>query len=264
MVTVQFDLPAGYSRRGWLESGMRLESLPEQNMLAVNGVPGFLFPGDIREIWNFAGCVPAGRPYLEVGSWLGLSASIAATSMRANGNEMSRVHCVDTWQPADGLREAGNVGDSDIFSSFNENLRSADVAGMVEAHRGESLDVAAQLANTAFHTIFIDGDHSLEGAYADLVAWHPLLEKNGRMFGHDAVPDGGVRAALIKFATERGLDWRIIEPPDAYYIWEIFPSESPSSILDPAARLLQESLLSVRWPDLSPGRDESRQQAAKS
>jgi predicted O-methyltransferase YrrM len=116
------------------------------------------------------------------------------------------------------------VGDSDIFLSFEENLRSADVAEMIEAHRGASLDVAAELVDFAFHTIFIDGDHSFEGTHADLVAWYPLLETNGRMFGHDAVPDGGVHAALKQFVTERGLRWRIIEPPDAHYIWEILPS----------------------------------------
>lgn len=204
---------------------MHLKSSPETNMLAVNGVPGFLLPGDIREIWNFAAAVPVGHDYLEVGSWLGLSASVAATSLRANGNEGSRVHCVDTWQPTDSLRALGNLEEMDIFPSFEQNLVSADVVGMVEAHRGTSLDIAAQLADSRFHTIFIDGDHSTDGAYGDLVAWYPLLEKNGRMFGHDAVPNGGVREALQRFATERSLRWRIIAPPDAHYIWEIFPTQ---------------------------------------
>jgi predicted O-methyltransferase YrrM len=40
--------------------------------------------------------------------------------------------------------------------------------------------------------IFVDGDHSYEGARADYEHWRPSLAPGGHMLFHDAVPPGGI------------------------------------------------------------------------
>jgi predicted O-methyltransferase YrrM len=63
---------------------------------------------------------------------------------------------------------------------------------------------------TRFDVLFIDGDHSFEGCYADLVNYVPLVKPGGLVLVHDIRPnDGysfpGVRTAFEKF--EKNTRW---------------------------------------------------------
>jgi len=61
--------------------------------------------------------------------------------------------------------------------------------------------------------IYIDGDHTLQGAMADLLDWYPKVKLGGVIFGHDYrdTPGGGkfddvqVKLAVSIFARAKGL-----------------------------------------------------------
>ena len=61
--------------------------------------------------------------------------------------------------------------------------------------RGESVAVARDWRGPVLDVVFIDGDHSLEGCYADLCAWGGRLKPGGQLLGHDAEPGSEVEAA---------------------------------------------------------------------
>jgi hypothetical protein len=86
-----------------------------------------------------------------------------------------------------------------------------DARSAVELRRALSTDDALlasdELALAAFDVVFIDGDHSYEGALADLRNWGARASVGGVILVHDAVPAfPGVMRALREFAAAEGLE----------------------------------------------------------
>lgn len=56
-------------------------------------------------------------------------------------------------------------------------------------------------ADKSIAAVYVDGDHSYEGAKADILAWWPKIRPGGYMCGHDYVPHmpGVVRAVTEIF-----------------------------------------------------------------
>ena len=71
--------------------------MPGTCQIEFRGVRGYLAPGDAAYLFRLGMALPPGGSYLEVGSWLGLSAIVVANGLLANLNLRARVYCVDTW-----------------------------------------------------------------------------------------------------------------------------------------------------------------------
>ena len=95
------------------------------------------------------------------------------------------------------------------------------VAPLVCPVRLPSVEAAARFPDQSLDQVFVDGDHSEEACYADLVAWSAKLRPGGRLFGHDCTPGGSVARSVERFATERGRTHRVYAPPASHYIFEI-------------------------------------------
>jgi hypothetical protein len=52
-------------------------------------------------------------------------------------------------------------------------------------HRKKSVDAARDYKNKVLDYVFIDGDHSYEGASRDIAAWLPKVKPGGWIGGHD-------------------------------------------------------------------------------
>jgi hypothetical protein len=121
---------------------------------------------------------------------------------------------VDAWLD-DGVVSRNDSGYSqekldEIYEKFcNEMLNKI----YVQIHRGYTYDVAAIYPDNYFDLIYIDGDHTEEGCYKDLVAWYPKVRKGGFITGDDywrnKAPRTGIKFGVIeavdKFAKEKGL-----------------------------------------------------------
>ena len=190
-------------------------------MLEVNGVQGFLTAGDIGYLCTLARTLPQGGNYLEVGSFMGLSACLVATSILSSGNSAARVFCVDTWEGSPDHGDIQAVQQETLFDVFSANVRKAGVDRIVLPFCGQSVDVAKVFSPGILDIIFIDANHSYEMCLLDIETWFPKLKPCGRMLGHDAVEDGGVRAAVDEFCRKRGLSFSLTVPPAAHFIWEI-------------------------------------------
>jgi predicted O-methyltransferase YrrM len=129
---------------------------------------------------------------LEVGSYLGASASIIGSAVRRRNGQL---HCVDTWQ-----NQAMDEAERGTWPEFEANMRR--MGSVIVPHRGFSVDVARVLS-LRLDFLFIDGDHSEEAVEADLSAWLPKLTPGGIVALHDIGWAEGVRKGYEKHLKDR-------------------------------------------------------------
>lgn len=118
---------------------------------------------------------------VELGSYLGRSTRALAD------NTLGKVYAVDDWMGADAGKYTRPLsGDQSIqmFEEFRVNVRDLIDAGIVVPiwiGREEAgiLEVEPDM-------VFVDGDHSYEGAKRDIETWWPRLKDGGLLCGHDA------------------------------------------------------------------------------
>lgn len=205
----------------WVIKGLDISHEPGTHMLNINGVKGYLIEGDVNYLWNLGLELPKNGSYLEIGSWMGLSSIIVANSLLSNLNFGAKIYCVDTWRGSEEHQEMPVIQQDKLFDTFLSNIEGAGVSGFINPIRGASVEVASKFPSASLDMLFVDGDHSLEGCYADLVAWYPKLKPTGRILGHDAAESCGAYEAVAQFCHEKKLDFKIISPPQAHYIFEI-------------------------------------------
>jgi predicted O-methyltransferase YrrM len=219
-----FELNLTRWNKVWLSKPWKSRRVPGTSMIELHGVRGYLVPGDIALLFNAATALPPGGAYLEVGSWMGLSAITVANGLIANLNFQAAVYCVDTWRGSPEHQGLPEVQRDELFDLFRHNVREAQVDGFVRPVRGESTQVARDWAGPPLDLIFIDGDHSAEGCYQDLRHWHPRLREGGRLLGHDASPGRSVEQGVRRYCAETGWRATVCPLPRAHFVWELHPA----------------------------------------
>ncbi|MBM4136783.1 MAG: glycosyltransferase [Nitrospira sp.] len=224
----------------WLNSELRITQIPDSGgMIEVNGVKGFLCEGDIHFLFEKARNLPRNGIIVEIGSFMGLSSVIMAHALLATQNYGARIYCIDTWEGSPEHATLNEVKNKQLFDIFLSNIKKSGVSSFIHPIHKASVDAASEFADQSIDILYIDGDHSFEGCYSDLKAWYPKLHKNGILFGHDCVPEGGVRQALEKFSGEYDLAYTILDAPITHYMFEIFLRDSSEALNQQAVTLLQ-------------------------
>lgn len=97
--------------------------------------------------------------------------------------------------------------DERLRGFFAEN----GVGGNVELVVGDShASEFSQIGD--YDLLFVDGDHSYGGAYADLESFVPGLADGGYLLLHDCYAESHVQSAVLDFAASNDLD--AVRPPD--------------------------------------------------
>jgi predicted O-methyltransferase YrrM len=212
--------------RAWDPRNVQIVQLQNgQKVLDIDGIYGFLVPTEVKFVFDMAASLPEGGTYLEIGSFMGLSATVFASCVASRRNKNARIFCVDTWEGSVEHQDLAVIKNKELYDVFKANITRAEVDHLITPCRGKSVEVASQFNNNSIDIIFIDGDHTYEGSLADMKAWLPKLKKGGRFLGHDAIPmenpTCGVRRALRDFTAMYGFNYKIYEPPVSNYVWEI-------------------------------------------
>lgn len=130
---------------------------------------------------------------VEIGSYLGASATALACGLRDAGKAAAHIYCVDTWN-----NDAMSDGHRDTMSTFRQHTQA--FGGVIVPRRGWSTDVVGTIAAQAgmIDMLFIDGDHSYDGCRADWQAYKPLLKSSGWVAFHDIGWAEGVQRVVAE------------------------------------------------------------------
>ncbi len=148
-------------------------------------VPGFLSEDEARFLGMVAACTPSQGAIVEIGSFKGKSTVMLAKVAQHYG--CGPVIAIDPHNFNDPeLQEYKSVPDDSTFDAFQRNLEAAGVAGIVDARRAFSKDVAATWTGS-IRFLWIDGDHTYPGAKSDFDGFFPHVVPEGVVAFHDAL-----------------------------------------------------------------------------
>ncbi|MBD2563909.1 MULTISPECIES: class I SAM-dependent methyltransferase [Nostoc] len=124
---------------------------------------------------------------LEIGSYLGASSCyIAAAVSPKNGH----LFCVDTWE-----NQTMPEGERDTLNEFKNNTKA--VAQHITAIRKNSQELRpSDFGGHSLNLVFIDGDHSYQGAKNDYEKASSWIVGGGILAFHDCIAFEGVARTI--------------------------------------------------------------------
>ena len=135
------------------------------------------------ELFRLALQSPSGFVACEIGSYLGASTAFLAAAATIQGGH---VHAIDTWRN-DAMPDGPG---EDTFDRFMNNTRLFQ--HVITTHRGFAAEMKHRVGPVDL--LFVDGDHSYEGAKADLTNYGPKIKPGGLLVVHDYGYEGVSRA----------------------------------------------------------------------
>jgi predicted O-methyltransferase YrrM len=134
---------------------------------------------------------------VEVGSFLGASATVMARIIQKADRKDVRFFCVDHFKgSADQYHQALARQEGGGFRHrFEQNLTAAGVRDLIEIVEGDSAASAVKFQDGCCDFVFIDAEHTYDAVKADIQAWLPKVRPGGLIAGHD-FDWAGVRQAV--------------------------------------------------------------------
>lgn len=136
---------------------------------------------------------------VEIGRFKGGSTFIMANAMTADSSLVS----YDLHVPA-----RDDLQGPDLDRELEAALGRYGLTDRVRLVVGDSRTV--ELPEPGIDLLFVDGDHTYEGATSDLTRWSPLVRPGGHLVLHDAVDTGGygnfypgIQRAVDEFVARR-------------------------------------------------------------
>ena len=146
-------------------------------------VPGYIGEREFRALCMLAAAAPAGGVTVEIGSFKGKSTvGLAAI---AEAFDLGTVVSIDPHnQPSQTDPDRPESGTS--FDEFQSAILRAGLKERVEAHRMPSREAAVGW-NRPIRFLWIDGDHTYEGAKLDFDCFAPFLIDGALIAFHDTL-----------------------------------------------------------------------------
>lgn len=138
-----------------------------------------------------------GSLFVEIGSYKGKSAAYMCVEI-ANSGKKIKFECIDPMELlGDYLNMPQASKDGYSFNEFKQRLDS--VKDYYKLIRMTSDDAVKQYEDGSIDFLLIDGDHSYEGVYKDIINYLPKMRSGGLIVGDDAY-DPAIQRALADAA----------------------------------------------------------------
>lgn len=144
---------------------------------------GHLTPREVRFLALAAAVPTASGDLLEIGSFLGKSTIILAKSAALAG--AGAVAAVDPLLVT-GPTDPKDADPASVATRFRDNLRAHGVEALVDFHQVTSAELGRSW-DRPLRLLWIDGDHTCEGARIDFRAFAPHLAPGGIVALHDVL-----------------------------------------------------------------------------
>lgn len=162
-----------------------LNSVLDSAWEAVREIPGFLLEHEARFLGMAAACAPRGGSIVEIGSFKGKSTVMLAKVAAHYG--LGPIVAIDPHNfNSSELKAHRTAPNASSYEEFLNNLRGAGVSAMVEVHRAYSSDIASSWSRP-IRFLWIDGDHSYQGAKSDFDGFSRHIVPEGIVAFHDAL-----------------------------------------------------------------------------
>jgi len=250
-----------------------IEEVIDSGWQRVASTTGYLSEREARLVMAAAALSPAEGKNLEIGSFKGRSTVGIAYVIRELG--LGKVVAVDPHtSPASTDPDLKSRGQTTSYDDFVANLEAAGVLDRVEIRRAYSRDLAREWKDP-LRFLWIDGDHTYQGAKADIDMFKPFLADGAIVAMHDVL--GTFEGALRVFVEEvldrdefgpagfsGSIGWAQYRPRDgARFRWRRRLLALPARKLIPVARRADRGLhgwnkfLYKLWRPLAPHGDIS-------
>ena len=163
---------------------------------AVSATTGYLSEREARFLMTAIALAPATGTNVEIGSFKGRSTVGLATVAKALG--LGRITAIDP-HTSPSTTDPDLKGQTSSFDDFTENLDRAGVRDQVDVQRDYSFNVAKSWS-TPIRFLWVDGDHTYEGAKSDIDSFKPFLAAGAVVAMHDVL--GTFEGCLRVFAQE--------------------------------------------------------------
>jgi Methyltransferase domain len=148
---------------------------------------------------NMVDLATNGAHFVEIGSWMGCSASYMGVEI-ANSGKNIKFDCVDEWSDyAKGglfLKNMPEKPGDFVHNLFLEN--TAPVKQYINTVKSPSVEAANLYSDNSLDFVFIDANHVFDAVYMDISAWYPKVKIGGFIGGHD-FKDEPVKRAVDTF-----------------------------------------------------------------
>lgn len=146
-------------------------------------------------------------PACEIGVAEGRNAEVLISQ-----KEITKLYLIDAWTR---LNQSGDGGNDQRWHDNNyieANDRVSKFKEKAVFLKGMSSEMIKQIPDKSLVLAYIDGDHTYNGCFTDLVNIFPKIRKGGILAGHDYLNlKYGVHNAVNDFAIEKGLTVNVIE-----------------------------------------------------
>jgi hypothetical protein len=151
--------------------------------------------GDKNNFYNVIKKLPENSIYVEIGSYKGGSAVLAASI-----NPFIKIYCVDIWLDSREIL-------SSPFSSFERHIQFFDNITPIHVNLDKLEEGLNKIAihegipvdDLKINCLFIDGDHSYNGVMQDL---NTYAQNSDLIFGHDCYKGGDVERAVYTYFSK--------------------------------------------------------------
>jgi len=142
--------------------------------------------------YHYVSRLEPGQVYLEIGTWMGCSATIAALS----SHDDAIIWTVDSGEFH---QEHWQKTPAEYRALLHENFSRFGVEDKVNISLDGSLGMDW---SGPIHVLFIDGDHGYKGVKADAEKWKKFIPVGGVMLFHDYTRYDGIERAADELEAE--------------------------------------------------------------
>lgn len=153
----------------------------EETNKSIEGVEGWLKPKEVAFLYNQARKLENKGVIVEIGSYKGRSTIVLAAGSEAG--KSIKIYAIDPHM-TDLEQKISNNSESSL-DDFKRNIATAGMGHLVEPVVAFAQD-AVKDWNRPIEFLWIDGDHSYDGAKSDFDLWAPFVVDGGVVAFHDS------------------------------------------------------------------------------